>query len=330
MTSNFYYINLVKLLNYLSLIINYLLSLLFHKNLYGFHPSFISVEISSICNLKCPQCDRGKNLVSRKNKFFDFDDYKKLLEVNGRYLINTILYFQGEPLLNPQFFDFVTEAGKYGIYTQTSTNGQLINDEMAEKIVLSRLDKIIVSVDGTTEKSYSKYRVGGSLEKCLAAMDNISKAKSKYNSRLPVIEAQFIVFAFNENEIEKFKDLCSLHKADRYTIKSAQLINPDTDYALLPKQEKYRRYKYRNGKWVTKKGVNHPCFRAWSGAVVNSDGDVVPCCFDKQSSFIMGNIKDEQYNYDLSLILKNRKSVGFRKKLICDRKSVGMCNNCNE
>lgn len=328
--SVFKFINILKVANFGLISVSYGLSRIFHSNIYAGVPYFISFEISSICNLNCSQCERGAGSINRKNKFFDFNLYKNILKVNGKYMINTILYFQGEPLLNKQFYDYVSEAKKYNIYTQTSTNAQLIDDEIAEKLILCGLDKIIISIDGITQNSYSKYRLGGDINKVINAIDKIVEAKKKYNSNYPIIEAQFIVFSHNENEIESFKKFCKEHKVDKCTLKTAQLIDANKDFYLLPKNEKYSRYKKCNDKWITKKGIKHPCFRTWGGAVIDSDGNVVPCCFDKNCNLVFGNLNEKEYNYNIATILKNDKAKKFREKLISNRASINICNNCNE
>ena len=79
-----------------------------------------------------------------------------------------------------------------------------------------------------------------------------------------------------------------------------------------------------------KKGIKHPCFRTWGGAVIDSDGNVVPCCFDKNCNFVFGNLNEKEYNYNIATILKNDKAKKFREKLISNRASINICNNCNE
>ncbi|WP_163363969.1 radical SAM protein, partial [Klebsiella aerogenes] len=74
------------------------------------------------------------------------DIYKEIL-----YLI---FYFQGEPYLNPDFLDMVAYAHKKGIYTATSTNAHYLTDEKAKKTVESGLDRLIISIDGTTQDVY--------------------------------------------------------------------------------------------------------------------------------------------------------------------------------
>ena len=91
--SVFKFINILKVANFGLISVSYGLSRIFHSNIYAGVPYFISFEISSICNLNCSQCERGAGSINRKNKFFDFNLYKNILKVNGKYMINTILYF---------------------------------------------------------------------------------------------------------------------------------------------------------------------------------------------------------------------------------------------
>ena len=86
-------------------------------------------------------------------------------------------YFQGEPYLHPQFFELVNAAAQRNIYTVTSTNAHFLGKRKAEETVKSGLDRIIISIDGTTQETYSKYRIGGSLEKVLEGTKNLVEAK---------------------------------------------------------------------------------------------------------------------------------------------------------
>jgi len=64
----------------------------------------------------------------------------------------------------------------------------------------------------------------------------------------------------------------------------------------------------------------------WSSCVVTWDGNVVPCCFDKDAAHTMGNIKE----MDFAEIWKNERFHDFRKKILTSRKSIDICNNCTE
>ena len=90
-------------------------------------------------------------------------------------LLYLIFYFQGEPYLNPHFLEMVQYANKKGIYTATSSNAHYLTDENARKTVESGLDRLIISIDGTTQDVYQQYRVGGKLNKVIEGARNIVK-----------------------------------------------------------------------------------------------------------------------------------------------------------
>lgn len=99
--------------------------------------------------------------------------FEKIIEEQRRTLINIMFYFQGEPYLNPEFLEMVKIANRKKIFTVTSTNAHYLTDENAKKTIESGLDKIIISIDGTTQDTYEQYRVGGQLEKVIAGTKNI-------------------------------------------------------------------------------------------------------------------------------------------------------------
>ena len=82
-------------------------------------------------------------------------------------ILYLIFYFQGEPYINPDFLDMVTYAKQKGIYTITSTNGHFLNEENARRTIESGLDRMIISVDGTTQDVYEQYRKSGKLDNVL-------------------------------------------------------------------------------------------------------------------------------------------------------------------
>lgn len=320
------FINILKLCNFIKNITAYILSLITKKvHIYG-KPSFASFELSARCNLNCPQCDVGNKLTNRKNNFLNYNEYCKIIDEIGTTMLDAIFYFQGEPLLNKNFANYISYAKQYNIYTITSTNAQIINKNIALDIVKSGLDRIIISIDGTTQEVYEKYRKGGLLSKSIEAIKLLKEAKTELNSKTPCIEAQFIVFRFNEHQIDEFKILAPAWGADKISIKSAQIHSPNENSEIIPTINKYSRYHKINGKWKIKKDYTKACFRAWYGMVISADGNILPCCFDKQEKHIYGNIKEDK----IENIWKNKKSKNFRNILLNNRQSINICCNCNE
>lgn len=289
-------------------------------------PVSLSIEPAAICQLHCPECALGSNQLIRSNKLMDFDLYKKVIDEVEPTLLYLLLYFQGEPFLSPTIFDMITYADNKNIYTATSTNGQSIDQTVASKIVKSGLKKIIISLDGVTQETYETYRVGGNLTKTLKAIEYINAEKIAQKSKFPEIELQMIVFRHNQHEIESFKKIGKKMKVQKITIKTAQIYNYAEKIELIPTIKKYSRYKTINGNWELKKKLHNRCLRMWQSAVITTDGELLPCCFDKNADFSYGNLN----KYSVKELWNNDKALSFRKKVLSNRKSIDMCQNCSE
>lgn len=289
-------------------------------------PVTLSIEPSACCQLHCPECVLGAGMLKRHNRFIDFELYKKAIEQNKNTLCYLTLYFQGEPLLAPRFFDMVSYAVKSGIFTATSTNAQNIDDVIAEKIVASGLNKLIISLDGVTQQSYERYRKGGKIENVIAAIEKINDEKAKKSVSTPNIELQFIVFRHNENEIGAFKRLAESLKVQKVTVKTAQIYDFQNKENLIPTQQKFSRYTYKNSKWQLRNKQHNFCLRQWQGSVITTDGEVVPCCFDKNAGFSFGRLQ----NSDFSEIWHGTQAARFRQRILHNRADIEICRNCSE
>jgi radical SAM protein with 4Fe4S-binding SPASM domain len=314
-----------KAYNSLCLRFAYLLKLIFRNVKNKCLPEALSIEISSVCNLKCPQCPTGLGKIKRKNKFIDKELYVGVLDDVSPTLWHLFLYFQGEPLMNSDFAYYIKEAKKRKIYVAISTNGHYLTENACNQLVDSGLDEVIISLDGTSQDEYAKYRVGGNFDKVLKGIRTLVETKNRKNSKRPIVTLQFIVFSHNEKSIDEFKILARHLSADKIQIKTAQLENL-RDVYLLPENEKYRRYRIENGKAVIKKKLKNRCWRMWHSSVITTDGVVVPCCFDKYSENEMGNINHN----DFREIWHSSKYDEFRNKVFTNRKSIKMCRNCTE
>ncbi len=187
----------------------------------------------------------------------------------------------------------VKYASDKGIYTATSTNAHYLNDNNARKTVESGLDRLIISIDGTTQDTYQSYRVGGKLEKVLEGARNIVKWKKEMKSKTPFVFFQFLVVKHNEHQIEEIKQLAKEIGVDEVRFKTAQVYDYENDpNNLIPTNDKYSRYKKNsNGEYEFKNSLNNHCWRLWHATVISWDGLVVPCCFDKDAQHTLGDLK---------------------------------------
>jgi len=316
---------LVKIINHLKLKLSFYISIIIKKPIIWGNFESISIEPTNLCNLQCIECPTGTNSLTRKKGEIELSTVKNIIDNNKKYLSYLILYFQGEPFLNKNIFEMISYANKNNIFTYTSTNGHYLNGENCEKIIISKLDKIIISVDGTNQETYEKYRKNGNLNTVIRGIENLIEAKKKYNSPTPYIELQFLVFKHNQHQIEKIKQLGKQLRVNLTSIKTAQFYNKE-NYNLLTDIDKYSRYKKQNENLIIKKKIKNRCWRMWHSAVITISGDIIPCCFDKDARLPFSNLD----NSDINAIRKSENYKNFAQKILSNRSSINICNNCNE
>ena len=287
----------------------------------------ISIEPTTACNLRCPECPSGLRAFSRATGNLKKDFFTNIIDQLYNNLFYLIFYFQGEPYINPEFLNMVQYANKKGIYTITSTNAHFLNDENSKKTIESGLNRLIISVDGTTQEVYESYRKEGSFEKVVEGARNIVKWKKELKSTTPHIIFQFLVVKPNEHQMEQVKILAHEIGVDEVKYKTAQIYDYENGNELIPTIDKYSRYKRNtDGTYRIKNKLLNHCWKLWHACVITWDGIVVPCCFDKDAKYRLGDLKMENF----SDIWQSKKYVNFRKQLIKGRNHIDICTNCTE
>lgn len=318
--------NLFKLPNILLVLSSYFLCKITKRNLVFGNPFMMMIEPTNICNLRCPLCITGSSLMTREDGMMPLENFKQILDESGKYLVHLTLWSQGEPFVNRQFTEMVKLAKERGIKTMTSTNGHFLT-ENAENIVRSGLDVLIVAVDGASQETYEKYRVNGKFDKVYGGIRTVAEAKKKSRSSTPEIEIQFIVMKHNEHETEKIRSLAIECGAQVVSFKTAQVYTEAQAEEFLPTQEKYRRYELDpSGKIKTKLKEINFCRWILLCPVVNWDGTVSPCCFDKNAEYPLGNV----FKDGMKKIWKSKAYADFRNRVFAKRKEIPICTNCSE
>ena len=290
-------------------------------------PLFVSVEPAAVCQLKCPACpvglrDTGIPESRNTDRLMSFDTWHRVLSEIRETAFIVQFYFQGEPLLNKDLPQMIREAHDAGLYTIVSTNAQALTQQMAEDLVAAGLNRIIVSMDGLTDDSYSAYRIGGSLEKTKAALRFLRGAKDKITNHQIRIELQCLRLRTNEHEWAEFKRQYKSLGADKLVFKTAQLYDYETGHPLMVSELRYSRYTKGADGLYHRKSRSKKCFRIWSGVVVTTTGEVLPCCYDKAHQYSYGNILDTP----LKELFANAKSMAFRRAAL--REQPVICQEC--
>lgn len=287
----------------------------------------ISIEPTTTCNLKCPQCPSGLRNFSRPTGNIEVALNEKILSEVGSQLQYINYYFQGEPFIHPQFLALVKAARKKNIYVVTSTNAHFISEKTAENIVSSGLSEIIISIDGMTQETYENYRINGKLDKVIQGTKNIIEAKKRLNRPYPILVFQFLVTKQNEHEIDSLYALAEALGINEVRLKTVQIYDFESGNDLIPTNERYARYrKNQQGKYELKSKWKNKCWRMWSSCVFTWDGKIVPCCFDKDAEHQMGDINNTSFKDTW----KSTVYSNFRSEILRDRRQIEICKNCSE
>ena len=289
-------------------------------------PYSIAIEPTTACNLRCPHCPSGLKSFSRNTGKISEENFARYINDIYRTTAYLTLYFQGEPYLNPKFYELVKYARKKKIFVATSTNAHFLDEQRAEKTIASGINQIIISIDGVSQETYEKYRLEGHLDKVIEGTRNLVEAKRRTRRSQTHIIWQFIVFAHNEHEVEAIKKEAQKLGVDEVRIKSAQIYDDGNSADWLPKDPKYRRYDMDGEKLQLKASMTGYCKRLWTNPVVTWDGNVVPCCFDKDAEHQLGNIAEHNF----ASIWQGEAYQEFRSKIKKGRQNIDICSNCSE
>lgn len=315
-----------RVFNAVKLWVSYMLSKSISKSVHWGNPVAMEIEPTTSCNLRCPQCTSGLRSFTRNTGMLTFELFQKIIDEVHHDLVWLVLYFQGEPFLNKEVLSFVQYASSKNIYTATSSNGHYFTDDLAKATVESGLSRLIISIDGTTQETYAKYRVGGNLQKVLDGTERILYWKKKLNKKTPHVIWQFIAFKHNEHEVETFRQLAKTMNVDEVGVKTAQIYDYQTANEWIPESAQLARYTKTEKGYQLKNGMLNKCWRMWRSSVITWNGLVVPCCFDKDATHQFGDIQVQSFNN----IWRSAQYQQFRNALLRSRSEIDICTNCSE
>ncbi len=320
------YFTIPRALNVLKVVSSFSVSRIVRKPVVWGMPVSYSIEPTNHCNLKCPECPSGLGTLTRSLGLLSVGDFKNIvnqIEDTGFYVQ---LYFQGEPYINKNLPEMIKFAQSKNIYVSISTNGHYINEKTVGNIIENAPDKLIFSVDGLDEESYQSYRVGGSFKKADEGLRLLIRKRDQLKKKKPFVEFQFIVMKQNEHMLDEVMKYGNDTGVDKVVFKTMQVSSYENALHFLPSDQKYRRYVISNGEVKIKNTLKDHCFALWRTSVITWDGKVVPCCFDKDANFGLGELK----NNSMKDIWIAKPYQDFRQGVLNKRKGLSMCTNCTE
>jgi len=296
-------------------------------------PRSVVIDVGNVCNLHCPLCPTGAGMSRYEKTLMPLATFKAVL---GKmpWVRHVSLFNWGEPFLNPDIFAIIRYARERAVEVNVHTNFSFKKgDDFFVDIVECGLNILTVSLDGASQETYEKYRVGGDFGLVIANIESLERIKRQHRRKAPVIVWKFIVNKFNEHEIPRAKEM-----AARLGV-TLELANmglgddlPDVTFACdietrkktwLPSQARYINKWYQGAHRYPL--YNAPCDQLFNWIVIAPDGNVFPCCLASDKNNTFGNIlkssfkeiwNNETYAYSRSLFA-GRKYCGSVKETIC-------------
>ena len=236
----------LRVVNVIQITFSYLISRMTGKVFHWGYPLAVSVEPTNSCNLRCPECPSGAMELTRKRGMMTPETFRLVVDQLLPWLSYLTLYFQGEPYMNPGFFEFVRYARSKKIFVATSTNGHFLTPENAAETITSGLNLLIISLDGTDQQAYSSYRAGGDFGKVIKGIQTIVEAKKRLKSSHPKIIIQFLVLKSNQHQIKEIQKLGKELGVDQVQLKTAQFNDFQHGNPLMTDIPRYSRYTLKN------------------------------------------------------------------------------------
>lgn len=241
-------------------------------------PYVLFIEPLYYCNLKCPLCPREQHPEARQSREeagrLPLELIDQIFDEIGPYLFQCHIFGNGEPMLDwPRTRHVVQAARRKRVFTLLSTNCTTITPSVAEDVVTSGLDYLVCAIDGTSQASYEKYRVGGSFERGFSGMRMLCEAARRLRSPI-ALEWQYLVNAFTYPEMGRARQLADeLGIYLRFSPMGGVGEDAGAKRYWLPEDKRWRPPENAANGAVR----DFPCYWLWRGLVINSNGQLGRC-----------------------------------------------------
>lgn len=249
-------------------------------------PSFIQLEVSSVCNLRCTMCPI--EVIDAPAKKLKLAEFERILD-QFPFLRKIDLYGIGEPLNNPALADIVAAAKARGVHTTVISNGMLLTPKRVERLNRAGLDRLLVSVDSIDPERFNAIRVGGDFHEVIDNLRRVVLAKRAAAGRGPEIGVVTIMLEENRGTMGEVVEYFNRLGIDTLIIKGLNTAylgdgvpGGESAEALREVEARARRITERGGMetvfWLPEQRGRGKCIWPWKQPFVTAAGDVVPCC----------------------------------------------------
>lgn len=164
-------------------------------------PKNLLIETTTRCNLRCKQCARLENRYALAD--LEMETFHRLAPLFP-HLREVALYGHGETFLHTQFFTMLEELKKHGIFVYVTTNGMLVREDVAERLVDLQLDRLSFSLDAATPDLFNEIRLGAKFEKIIGNIRRLNAIKKQaHRDDRPVLSIMYCAMKSNIQELPK-------------------------------------------------------------------------------------------------------------------------------
>ena len=291
-------------------------------------PRVVRIEPASACNLQCLHCPTGT--MKMEHGIMSMEIFRRVLRnvhEQVQFVKVIVLYHGGEPLLNANFAEMIRQIRFCcggGAFIKTVTNGMLLSESVSQDIVAAGLDAIEISLDGQSPKENNTIRRNCSYDTVVTNIKTLIAVKKRLyldTPRIFIAPTQFLDpkshsghedpkppgYLLKEfsgeyaNEIAGFKSTWAIRWPHM------EVLDEIFDLYQEPDDDEIR----------------NTCDHVENTVTIRWNGDVVACCYDLTSQYVMGNVNTD----NLATIFNNSRYLHLRKS-ISERKFRGMCEYC--
>jgi radical SAM protein with 4Fe4S-binding SPASM domain len=244
----------------------------------GDFPKVVLIDTVSYCNLRCSMCVHRN--MERKKGFMPWELFRKIVDEIAQADKSTRVWmvFFGEALIRkrvkPSIFDMIAYAKSLGLTSVVmNSNGSLLDEDAARKLVGSGLDAIYFGIDAFTPGTYARIRVGGDYHQTVKNVKNLIRLVREAEGAGPEIFVQFV--EMKENRAEK-EDFISFWSREGAKVK----IRPKVSWAGLVEASNL----------VMGNEERWPCHWAMQTMSITDRGKVVNCAVDLEARFEAGDV----------------------------------------
>ena len=214
-------------------------------------PRALVVETTVNCNIRCPNpsCipNNDQNAATRDSRSLSLETLAAIADQLEGVLETVHFYNYGEPFMHRQAEDMLLHLRQRcpDALIVTSTNGiPLSNPTRAEKVVLAAPDRVVFTIGGIKQDTYSRYHVAGKADQALAGLKNVCEAKRKHGQKYPATIWRYLVFHWNDSdaEIDAAITLAQEYGVDRFSLFLTDVPQGARSVKFSPGSPSYYKY----------------------------------------------------------------------------------------